>query len=117
MRVVARPHCALALDRLSALRRVATIEEQQPTRAGDLADHHADLWTTAQRIDDDTHHCIYMTCLKQRTDGKQVFVTCQDMRERFAGDATEQGVLVALLPNARSGYFQWVIFHRVIVIK
>lgn len=58
-----------------------------------------------------------MTCLKQRADGKQVFVTRQNKRERFAGDATEQGVLVALLPNARSGYFQWVIFHRVIVIK
>ena len=104
-----RPHCGASL-RLRA-------SEQHATRGGDLADDHADLGNTAQRIKDETHHCVYITCLKQRADGDQVFVARQNTRERFAGDATEQGVLGALLADARSGCFQGGIFHGAIVAK
>ncbi|VTU13468.1 hypothetical protein [Variovorax sp. RA8] len=75
------------------------------------------MWAAAKWIDYDADYGVYMTCLEQGADGEEVFVTCQNTRERPAGDATEQAVLVALLAEARSGYFQRVIFHRVIVIK
>jgi hypothetical protein len=76
------------------------VPEQRPTRGGDFGDYYADLWATAEWVDYDTQYSVDMTCLEQRTDGEQVFVTGQNTRERFAGDVAEQSLLVALLPDA-----------------